>query len=55
MLKKLRRRFVIVAMTLITSVLLLVFFALILFNYQRFSEDTQQALERVLRLPPEKM
>ncbi len=52
MLKKLRRRFVIVAMTLITSVLLLVFFALILFNYQRFSEDTQQALERVLRLPP---
>ena len=51
MLKKLRRRFVAVSMALITAVLLLVFLALFLFNYQRSSDNTRQALERALKAP----
>ena len=51
MLKKLRRRFVFVAMALVTTVLLFVFVALVFFNYGRLADNTRQALERALNQP----
>ena len=53
MLKKMRRRFVIVSMSLITVVLALAFFFLLFFNNQRLTGDVEQALERELNGPGE--
>lgn len=50
MLNKLRRKFVLVNMILVTLVLTIVFTAVLASSYHRLEMDGMQAMERVLRL-----
>ena len=54
MLKKLRRRFVLVSRSLITLVLLLVFFSLLFFNNRQLVNSADMALERTLKFSGER-
>ena len=51
MIEKLRRKFIWVNMGLVTAVLLVVFGAICLTNYQQLREETNRALERMLMAP----